>query len=47
MMEHIVSKHGLKSAFWDVPSCFYIRNLDVEEVFCIPYTELRNGANIG
>lgn len=47
MLDLIVSKHEISPSFWDLPSCFYTRNLDLEEVFCIPYTESRNDSFIG
>jgi hypothetical protein len=47
MLELIVSKHDITSSFWDLASCFYTRNIDVESAFCIPYTESRNGSIVG
>ncbi|KAH8697601.1 hypothetical protein BGW36DRAFT_427557 [Talaromyces proteolyticus] len=46
MLDLIVAKHGISSSIWDVPSCFYRRNREVEEVFCVPYTESRDGSII-
>ncbi|KAK0719272.1 hypothetical protein B0H67DRAFT_485871 [Lasiosphaeris hirsuta] len=43
MLDLIVSSHGIDPSFWEIPSCFYTRNLDLEEVSCIPYTEMRTG----
>jgi hypothetical protein len=39
MLDKLVQTHAIHAAFWNLPSCFYIRNLDLEEVSCIPYTE--------
>jgi len=47
MIDLLVSQHDINPSFWDLPSCFYTRNLDLEEVFCVPYTETRNGGFIG
>lgn len=47
MLEIIASKHDVDASFWDLPSYFYTRNLDLEEVLCIPYTETRKGNVIG
>ncbi|KAK3381855.1 hypothetical protein B0H63DRAFT_214704 [Podospora didyma] len=43
MMEAIVSAHSVHASFWDITSCFYTRNLELEEVYCVPYTENRTG----
>ncbi|KAK0631511.1 hypothetical protein B0T14DRAFT_4413 [Immersiella caudata] len=43
MMDSIVSSHEIEESFWELPSCFYTRNLDLEEVHCVSYTETRNG----
>jgi hypothetical protein len=47
MMDLVVSAHGIGESFWDLPSCFYTRNLDLEEVYCVPYTEIRKENVIG
>lgn len=47
MLDVIVSHHEISESFWDLPSCFYRRSLDVEEVFCIPYTESSSGSVVG
>ncbi|KAK3335228.1 hypothetical protein B0T19DRAFT_405846 [Cercophora scortea] len=44
MLDLIVARHGIDASFWELPSCFYTRNLDVEEVYCVPYTETRHGS---
>ncbi|KND92788.1 hypothetical protein TOPH_02807 [Tolypocladium ophioglossoides CBS 100239] len=38
MMSLIVNAHDLSHSFWDLPSCFYTRSLDLEEAYCIPFT---------
>jgi hypothetical protein len=47
MLDLIVAKNSISSQFWDLPSCFYRRNLEVEEVFCVPYSETREGPITG
>jgi len=47
MMDLIHSTHDIDESFWDLPSCFYTRNLDLEEVHCVPYTETRRENVIG
>ncbi|KAI1211104.1 uncharacterized protein F4807DRAFT_459335 [Annulohypoxylon truncatum] len=44
MLELFVSTHNISSSFWDLPSCFYHRNNDVEINHCIPVTVIRNGS---
>jgi len=46
-MDLVVSAHGIEESFWELPSCFYTRNLDLEEVHCVPYTETRKDHVIG
>jgi len=46
-MDLVVSSHDIDESFWELPSCFYTRNLDLEEVHCVPYTETRKGDAIG
>lgn len=47
MIDLIAEKHDLDPSFWDLPSCFYSRNINVEDAFCIPYSQTRNGPWIG
>lgn len=47
MMDLVVSTHSIEEPFWELPSCFYTRNLDLEEVHCVPYTEARKENVIG
>ncbi|WYZ34124.1 hypothetical protein EsH8_I_000400 [Colletotrichum jinshuiense] len=44
MLELLIERLGLDESLWDLTSCFYTRNMDVEEVFCMPYTERRRGS---
>ncbi|KAI2470990.1 hypothetical protein F4781DRAFT_429787 [Annulohypoxylon bovei var. microspora] len=46
MLELFVSTHGISSSFWDVPSCFYHRNDEVEINHCIPVRVNRNDSSI-
>ncbi|KAI1375789.1 hypothetical protein F4677DRAFT_445949 [Hypoxylon crocopeplum] len=46
ILELLVSKHGLCDSFWDLPSCFYHRNDDVEMNFSLPATINRVGSSI-
>ncbi|TDZ34983.1 hypothetical protein C8035_v010170 [Colletotrichum spinosum] len=43
MLELLIDDFELDQSLWDLASCFYTRNMDVEEVFCMPYTEKRSG----
>ncbi|KAK8056453.1 hypothetical protein PG993_001680 [Apiospora rasikravindrae] len=38
MLDFIVQEHGISSSFSELPSCFYTRNLELEEVFGVPFT---------
>ncbi|EXF74621.1 hypothetical protein CFIO01_13436 [Colletotrichum fioriniae PJ7] len=44
MFELIMEKLSLNNSLRDIVSCFYTRNMNVEEVFCMPYTERRKGS---
>ncbi|KAI2601966.1 hypothetical protein GGR54DRAFT_634369 [Hypoxylon sp. NC1633] len=46
LLELLVSKHDLSDSFWDLPSCFYHRNDDVEVNFCLPVTINRVGSSV-
>lgn len=35
------------SSLWELPSCFFTRNLELEEAFSIPFTHVVNGPCIG
>ncbi|KAJ5133679.1 uncharacterized protein N7443_004697 [Penicillium atrosanguineum] len=47
MLDMIASKYKLSSLFWELASCFYDRDLNIEEIFCLPFSEVRNGSSIG
>ncbi|KAK1717434.1 uncharacterized protein BDZ83DRAFT_27879 [Colletotrichum acutatum] len=44
MFELIMENFHLNNSLRDIVSCFYTRNMNVEEVFCMPYTERRKGS---
>ncbi|KAJ6095507.1 Mg2+ transporter protein CorA-like/Zinc transport protein ZntB [Penicillium sp. IBT 16267x] len=49
MLDEIVNQHNINSAFWQLPLSFFDRSqysLDLEQVFCVPYTESRTGSCI-
>ncbi|KAI1415508.1 hypothetical protein F5Y13DRAFT_145321 [Hypoxylon sp. FL1857] len=46
LLELFVSKHNIDGSFWDLPSCFYRRNEDVEINFCLPVTVNRTSSSI-
>ncbi|KAJ5370258.1 Mg2+ transporter protein CorA-like/Zinc transport protein ZntB [Penicillium cataractarum] len=46
MLDAIVAEHKIDSSFWELPSCFYQRSDDIEEVFCVPYTLVRTASTI-
>ncbi|KAI0135119.1 hypothetical protein F4814DRAFT_443942 [Daldinia grandis] len=46
LLELFVSKHGISDSFWDLPSCFYYRDDDVEINTCLPVTVNRVGSSI-
>ncbi|KAI1476967.1 hypothetical protein F4774DRAFT_220111 [Daldinia eschscholtzii] len=46
LLELFVSKHNVGDSFWDLPSCFYHRNDDVEINFCLPVTINRTDSSI-
>jgi hypothetical protein len=46
-MDLVVSSLDIEESFWELPSCFYTRNLDLEEVHCVPFTETRKESTIG
>ncbi|KAJ5759043.1 Mg2+ transporter protein CorA-like/Zinc transport protein ZntB [Penicillium odoratum] len=49
MLDNIVLEHDINSAFWQLPLSFFDRSqyrLDLEQVFCVPYTESRTGSCI-
>ncbi|KAK8124552.1 uncharacterized protein PG998_000311 [Apiospora kogelbergensis] len=44
MLDLIVQKHGIGPSFSELPSCFYTRNLELEEVFGVPFTTSTQGS---
>ncbi|KAF5537496.1 zinc transport [Fusarium napiforme] len=43
MLSFLVDKFKLKPSIWDVASCFYAKDFDVESTLCVPFTQSRNG----
>ncbi|KAJ5650892.1 Mg2+ transporter protein CorA-like/Zinc transport protein ZntB [Penicillium longicatenatum] len=49
MLEELVNQHNINLEFWQLPLSFFERSqygLDLEQVFCVPYTESRTGSCI-
>ncbi|KAI4864856.1 hypothetical protein F4820DRAFT_323183 [Hypoxylon rubiginosum] len=44
LLELFVSKNGISDSFWELPSCFYYRNDDVEINYCLPVNVNRRGS---
>ncbi len=47
MMSAMINAHDLSPSLWNVASCFYTRNLDLEDAFCVPLTLSTTGPWIG
>jgi hypothetical protein len=47
MLDMIVSRHGINQSFWQIPSCFYTRVIDLEETYCVPLVVEVNGSITG
>lgn len=47
MLSTIIYKHGFSDNVQDLTSCFYTKNLDLEDSFCIPLTVQADGAWLG
>ncbi|SCN92174.1 uncharacterized protein FFB20_12343 [Fusarium fujikuroi] len=43
MLSFLVDKFKLSPSIWDVASCFYAKDFDVESTFCIPFKVSRHG----
>ncbi|KAF5230744.1 hypothetical protein FANTH_13736 [Fusarium anthophilum] len=43
MLSFLVDKFKLKPSVWDVASCFYAKDFDVESTFCVPFTVSHDG----
>ncbi|KAF4338227.1 zinc transport [Fusarium beomiforme] len=43
MLKFLVDKFHLKSSIWDISSCFYAKNFDIESTFCVPFTVSQDG----
>ncbi|UZP46393.1 hypothetical protein NXS19_014205 [Fusarium pseudograminearum] len=44
MFSFLCEAFKLNSSVWDVSSCFYGKDIDVESTFCIPFTVFQNGS---
>jgi hypothetical protein len=47
MLSFLVDKFNLKPSVWDVSSCFYAKDFDVESTFCVPFTLSQDGPITG
>ncbi|KAF0641053.1 hypothetical protein FPSE5266_06818 [Fusarium pseudograminearum] len=47
MFSFLTETFKLNSSVWDVSSCFYGKDIDVESTFCIPFTVSQNGSVTG
>lgn len=50
MLEAIVEQHDIDSSFWQLPLSYfdhYKEGLDLEQAFCVPYTEFRSESDVG
>jgi hypothetical protein len=43
----IVAHHDIGQPFYELPSCFYTRNMALEDAYCVPYTYSKRGHCIG
>ncbi|EWY80800.1 hypothetical protein FOYG_16721 [Fusarium oxysporum NRRL 32931] len=43
MFNHLIKKFDLKASAWDVASCFYDKDFDIESTYCAPFTIHNNG----
>ncbi|EXL90144.1 hypothetical protein FOIG_16593 [Fusarium odoratissimum NRRL 54006] len=43
MFNHLIKKFDLKASAWDVASCFYDKDFDIESTYCAPFTIHHNG----
>ncbi|KAI0169817.1 hypothetical protein GGR52DRAFT_485037 [Hypoxylon sp. FL1284] len=46
LLDLFVSKHGISESFWELPSCFYHRNDDIEINYCLPVSVNRVGSSV-
>ncbi|KAK6706468.1 hypothetical protein SNK03_010282 [Fusarium graminearum] len=44
MFSFLTETVNLNSSVWDISSCFYEKDIDVESTFCIPFTVSQNGS---
>lgn len=43
MFNRLIKKFDLKASAWDVASCFYDKDFDIESTYCAPFTIHHNG----
>ncbi|KAF4948197.1 hypothetical protein FGADI_9825 [Fusarium gaditjirri] len=43
MLRFLIERFKLNPSIWDVASCFYAKDFDVESTFCIPFMVSRDG----
>ncbi|KAI0139926.1 hypothetical protein F4776DRAFT_567118 [Hypoxylon sp. NC0597] len=46
LLQLVIDKHNISDSFWDLPSCFYHRNEDIELNFCLPVTVNKTSSSI-
>ncbi|KPA42068.1 zinc transport protein [Fusarium langsethiae] len=44
MFSFLAETFNLNSSLWDLSSCFYAKDIDIESTFCIPFTLSKNGS---
>jgi hypothetical protein len=47
MLNHLIEKFDLKAPAWDVASCFYDKDFDIESTYCAPFTIHHDGTATG
>lgn len=47
MFSFLTETVNLNSSVWDISSCFYEKDIDVESTFCIPFIVSQNGSVTG
>jgi hypothetical protein len=44
MFSFLAETFNLNSSVWDLSSCFYAKDIDIESTFCIPFTLSKTGS---
>lgn len=47
MLSLLIEEHGFSPHVRDLASCFYKKNLDLEDSFCMPFTLSADGPWVG